>query len=166
MRRWIEVLGHKVSDDGGLAHEWAATKKCMWASFLGNIGSKRARELPVQQKLKLVTRAVQPQFEWKCSRWPYQKTIAIELENLQCQMIARCVKFERLPTETLDQYDRRRKRESRNIVCKHGSWAIRWAERVVNWHNHVLRAEARGFILPQLWRWHDRQWLMQQRPIL
>ncbi len=67
--------------------------------------------------------------------------------------------------ETIDHYDRRRKREARNSVASSGSWAQKWAKRAVEWYEHLQRAQNRNDILGLLVFWHGQDWLQQQRAI-
>jgi hypothetical protein len=67
------------------------------------------------------------------------------------------------PGESLDCFFRRRKRDARDLVEKHGSWAIMWAKRLVAWNDHVLRSARHGCLLGKLVSWHSAQWLQQQR---
>ena len=84
-------------------------------------------------------------------------------QPVQCAMVRHVVKIDRREGESIDHYDRRRKTQCRNMVHEHGSWALKWAKRSVDWEEHVLRAAHRCLILGELWAWHDVKWLQQQR---
>ena len=159
------MLGHVIDDNGGLVGEWSRTSRAMQVAFWKNSGSKTCNSFSSDLKLKLLDRTVLPQIAWKFSIWPWQKSVAIELENLQCLFVARCMAVPRDHCETIDQYDRRRKRLARNATLKHGSWSVLWAKRCHAWWKHVCRAEARKNLLSKLLRWHDASWLREQRAL-
>ena len=49
--------------------------------------------------------------------WPFQKTIAIELDSLQCQMLGKSLTIPRLTGESDDAFYRRRKRIIRETAA-------------------------------------------------
>ncbi len=73
------------------------------------------------------------------------------------------MKLERDPLETIDQYDRRRKRCACNCVVKICSWATLWAKRSVEWHDHLSRKSDTNDVLGLLFKWHNLTWLREQR---
>ena len=81
-----------------------------------------------------------------CSRWPWQKTVALDLDAIQCQMIAKLMKLPRTPEESLDGYCRRRLRSARALACDVGLWSLQWARRVCTWQEHFSRAGMRNHI--------------------
>ena len=81
----LVVLGHV----GSIRHCWQrttlATRKC----FCANAGSLCACELPPALKFKVLARSVGPVFEYRCSRWPLQLTIAV-----QCRILAAILRIQ------------------------------------------------------------------------
>ena len=67
-----------------------------------------------------------------------QKTIAINLDAVQCKMCAGLLNCVRLDNEDIDTYDRRRKREAHNYCSSHSLWSKLWAKRVISWHEHII----------------------------
>ena len=105
-------------------------------------------------------------FAWKLSRWPFQKSVAVALDKLQCRMTLRIVKCIRHVDETIDHYDRRRKREARNLCTEQGTWSNVWCNRVTKWDAHIRRSTAeRGYdhLCSDLLQYHDSRWLLMQR---
>ena len=100
------------------------------------------------------------QFRWRVSRWPFQKTVALSLESVQCSMTASVMRIEKVPFEPDDHFFRRRRREARNTAMKAGSWACVWARRLQKWHAHCLRQNT---VLKSLLEWHDVAWLRERR---
>ena len=96
-----------------------------------------------------------------------QKTIAIDLDAVQCKMCVGLLKCVRLDSEDIDTYDRRRKREARNFCSSQGLWSKIWAKRVISWHEHVIRTCSAPHSYPHnvavLLKYHDNSWLIQQR---
>ena len=98
-----------------------------------------AKHCDVSSKLSLLTRTVTPVLMWRVSRWPWQQTTAIALDRIQNKMISIVLRVPRMPHESGEVYVRR----SRRIVADHvftvGKWSLMWAERVISWHEHVMR---------------------------
>ena len=135
----------------------------LWASFWRNNGNSQLSKLPVYLHFMLLQRAVLGTVMWKLSRWPYQKTVAVLLDGAMCRMAARILPCERKPTEDIDQYCRRRKRQARDFCGKAGFWSTVWAGRVIGWFDHVHRSEARNHMCAKLLRHHDAAWLRSRR---
>ena len=128
----MNVLGHVVQNDSGIRSDWRKTKLGLWKCFWGSCGSRAGRSLGAILKVKLLQRSVLAFFQWKLSRWPFQKTIAIELDALQCQMLAIIMNVHRSRYESVDQYCRRRRREARKLAAQCCFWSAIWAKRVIN----------------------------------
>ena len=111
----------------------------------------------------LLQRSVLSTVMWKMSRWPYQKTVAVSLDAMQCHFATRILPCERLPTEDIDTYDRRRKRQARNFCGKIGFWSSVWIDRIVNWFDHVSRAEGRDHMCYRILQHHGASWLQERR---
>ena len=161
----LSVLGHHVQNDGGLRSDWCLTRNVMWASFWANIGARTVRNLCPVTKAFLLYRAVVCLFLWKISRWPFQTSIAQELDATQCQMLAYILPCEPRLTETIDQFCRRRLRQARNVACQAGLWSLVWARRNIEWENHVLRGVDYGHFCCPLILFHNQHWLSMQRSI-
>ena len=135
----------------------------MWASFWNNAGHSRAQHLPPLARVSLIHKTVQPCFLFKCSRWPFQRTIADELDKTQRSMVEICVPCHILPHEDTNTYIRRRHRQASKICSAAGNWSTVWAERVVSWQEHVARGINYGHPVAGLLRHQDAAWLVAQR---
>ena len=103
-------------------------------------GHKSCSDLQPVQRALLIYRTVFACVLWKISRWPFQKSIAQELDSLQCKMlmfVLPCVPGE---GEDIDVFCRRRARQARNVALKSGMWSIVWCRRVISWSMHLTRA--------------------------
>jgi hypothetical protein len=159
----MNVLGHLIQNDGGIRDDWLHTEAKMWASFWANAGSKRAKQLRPAQKAMLIYRTVLACVLWKVSRWPWQKTIALELDSIQCRMLVFILPCVRSYTEDIDTFCRRQARQARNVANKCGLWSIVWARRVIAWNAHIRRGEMYAHPVPRLLDHHNSVWLMHQR---
>ena len=135
----------------------------MWSSFWRNCCNKSVNKLPGFLKLRLLNRSVVACFAWKISRWPFQKSVAVALDKLQCNMTSRIIKCVRQQDETIDHYDRRRKREARNLCVEDGMWSQLWCRRVINWDRHIRRGSDYKHICLNLLVYRDSLWLQFQR---
>ena len=65
--------------------------------------------------------------------------------------------------ETLDQFYRRRLRQARNVANQAGLWSLAWAQRNIQWQNHVLRGVEYGHFCSPLILFHNNSWLESRR---
>jgi len=165
VKELLNVLGHFIQHDAGIRNDWDITESKMWGSFWANAGNKKCSHLQPTQKALLIYRTVFSTVLWKLSRWPFQKSIAEELDASQCQMLALVLPCVRAQVEDLDTYYRRRARQARNVASKCGMWSISWCDRLVSWHEHLKRAGAYQHPCTKLLKLHDSNWLMFQRSL-
>lgn len=159
----MNVLGHWVSCTNAIRSDWQRTRKHMWASFWNNAGHNRARQLPPLARVSLILKTVQPCFVFKCSRWPFQRSIADELDKTQRTMVEMCVPCHILPDEDINTYIRRRHKQASKICSAAGNWSTVWAGRVISWQSHVARGINYGHPVVGLLRHQDAAWLEAQR---
>ena len=159
----LNILGHIIQYDGGLREDWGNTKTSLWRRYWQTCGSKAYKKLGPIEKAKLLELSVVSSFRWKLSRWPFQKTIAVELDALQCNMFARLISCPKADGESVDHYCRRRMRIARNACQQSGFWSRLWCQRVVNWDDHVKRAGQYKHMCFYLLNYHDSEWLQMQR---
>ena len=125
-------------------------------------GGKRAKTFSVTGKTLLLQRTILSNFLWKVSRWRFQKSIAILLDNTQCKMLSYILPCPVGVGETVDHYCRRRARLSRNVSSECGFWSKLWCHRVGRWDQHVRRGVGYHFC-HDLLLYHASQWLLMQR---
>ena len=65
--------------------------------------------------------------------------------------------------ETLDEWQRRRSRNSGAIARKQGSWSERHLDRPLAWRAHLERAATYDTIPATIWFWRDALWRQDQR---
>jgi hypothetical protein len=159
----LPVLGHEVQDDGGIMREWHHTKAKLWGAYWRNAGSSKIKAASTVWKARLLNQTVVPCFSWKVSRWPWQKTVAIALDALQVNMMAKILCVPRGDGEDIDHYCRRRNRLARDVSLKTGMWSRLWARRMTDWHNHLSRAATRLHFCSRLLQVNDAHWLLLQR---
>ena len=82
------VLGHLIADDCSIKKDWQILRASMWKAFWGNSCSSCLEHDSVQKRIMLLSRAVTSVANFRFSRWPCQKTIALELDNVQVKMTA------------------------------------------------------------------------------
>ena len=161
----LNVLGHHIQNDCGIRTDWHKTRNQMWASFWANLSHRVAYHIEPLSKALLLYRVVACLFLWKVSRWPFQISIAQELDSVQCQMIARIIPCVVQVNESLDHFCRRRLRQARNIASHAGLWSLSWAKRTIDWNEHILRGlEYQHFCAPLI-EFHNFEWLQSQRSI-
>ena len=156
----LNMLGHFVANSGGIRFDWLKVKAKMWGAFYGNSGSNDLHSVNFETKLSLLMRTVFCTVNWKFSRWPFQKSIAVEMDKLQVNMVAMVSRYPKLASEDWVGWIRRKRRFARNILQRIGFWSEAWALRQVNWHEHVERSPG---VLRDLLLYHNSNWLQSMR---
>ena len=157
------VLGHTVQSNGSIRACWTKARTAMWKSYWANPGATAAQNLSVPNKLALMSRVVTPQISFRCSRWPPQRTVAVEVDTLQQKMTASLLRLPRLEGEEADSYVRRRGRAARKQCSHHGLWSQQWFKRVIAWDEHLSRRRNFHTWAAKLRDYRGKTWLMQRR---
>ena len=160
------LLGHILQNNGSIRPCWRNTRSLMWKSFWANPGSKACRALAEGRRMKLLTKAVAPLLDYRCSRWPPQKTIAKEVDGLQRKMVATLQRVPKYPGEDLGDYVRRRGRLAGTSCRASGLWSKRWFTRAASWNAHLERDRNRYTWSARLLHYMDRQWFADRRASL
>ena len=135
----------------------------MWGAFWANCGAAGAQKLPMAFRLRLLLRSVVPIFDFRCSRWPPQATIAKEVDALQRKMMAILLRTTPLPQESFEQFSRRRGRAAGSLCVEVGLWSKRWFQRAITWDAHVRRARNSHLWSASLLDFRGRQFLAERR---
>ena len=157
------VLGHIIESSGSIRPCWSKCRTSMWKSFWANPGSKSARGLSAAYRLSLMNRAVLPQLSFRCSRWPPQRQIAIELDHIQQKMTPTLLRIPRNEGEELDSFVRRRGRAARKCALGQGLWSQHWFGRSVRWDDHLSRPSNFHTWAAKLREYHGKEWLIDRR---
>ena len=107
-------------------------------------------------------RVVQPQLAFRCSRWPPQRQIAMEVDKQQQKMVATMLRLPRLEGEEPENYIRRRGRLARGHCQRMGFWSAKWFARAIAWDQHLARAHDNTWAA-RLRDFRGKEWLMQRR---
>ena len=128
-----------------------------------HISMKAAKHVSVCGRMQLLTRSVQPHLAFRCSRWPPQRQIAIEVDRIHQKMTATMLRLPRLEGEDPDTYVRRRGRAARTLCREQGSWSADWFARAADWDEHLARPRNQNTWSATLRDFRGKDWLMQQR---
>ena len=138
----------------------------MWRSFWANPGSKDGRSLNQGAKLQLLSKAVTPQLDFRCSRWPPQKMVVRELDSVHRKMV---VTIQRVPKQLGEDHRAYAQRRGRiaGMICKiSGRWSGRWFQRALDWNEHLERPRNHRSWASRLLHYHDRAWFIDRRVAL
>ena len=160
------VLGHAIQANGSIRSCWSRARTSMWKAFWANPGAQNANDLPSAARLALLGRAVLPQLDFRCSRWPPQRQIACEVDQLQQKMVASLLRLPRLDGEEAPEYVRRRGRVARRITSANGPWSCKWFRRAVLWDEHLARPQNHHSWPARLREFRGKQWLIDRRASL
>ena len=111
----------------------------------------------------MLTRATVPLLSFRCSRWPPQRQIASEVDQVQQKMVASLMRLPPLPGEEAADYVRRRGRAARKVCTDCGTWSHHWFARSVRWDQHLGRPANFHSWPSQLREYKGKQWLMERR---
>ena len=114
----------------------------------------------IETKLSLLLRTVFCIVNWKFSRWPFCKSIAVEMDNLQTNMVSILSRVPKNDSEDWVGWLRRKRRLARDVCDRIGLWSEAWAKRLIDWDEHLHRD--RG-VLNKLLLYHNSDWLQAQR---
>ena len=135
----------------------------MWRAFWAKPASKEASHLSLDDRIRLLTKTLTPQLDFRCSRWPPQRLIATELDRTQRKMTATLLNVPHLPCEPIEEYVRRRGRISAKVCKDHGLWSTRWFSRATRWDSHLSRDRNIASWAARLRTFRDRDWFIQRR---
>ena len=114
-------------------------------------------------KLQLMGRVVVPQIDYRFSRWPPQRQIALEIDRMQRTMTATllCSRFN--GGESVEDFCRGRNRTCTQICRDHGHWSTRWFESAISWDKHLSRQRNSYCWAARLRSFRDREWCTRRR---
>ena len=161
----MQILGHIIQNNCGLNADWARASASMWKCFWASCGSRSHAKSDSIAKAHCLQRNVVSNFQWRLSRWPFQKGVAVLIDKLQCRMFSYIIKYPRGEHEHVDHFCRRRLRSARNLAGGCGKWSLLWCRRVVAWDAHVKRGRAYNHFAYNLLTFHNDNWLIMQRSL-
>jgi len=159
----LKTLGHLISSCGGIRRSWTACRKAMWVSFWRNNGAKPMRSsiAALSHNTRLLNRVVRPLLSYRASCWPWQPSVAAELDLVQTKMLAMTSLCPKRPDESLDTYFARRVRQAKKQAAEDQLWSAHWRLRFCAWNNHLQRHPSHQATLFLSYR--DEQWLQSKR---
>ena len=157
------VLGHVLQDDGSIRRCWTRARAAMWRAFWANPATRESMHLNLHDRLGLLSKAVTPQLDFRCSRWPPQKQAAAELDNTKRKMTAILLRVSPYPDEAVEDFVRRRGRLSASVCNQQGLWSSHFFHRATKWDLHLSRDRNIQSWPCKLRLFRDRDWFMQRR---
>lgn len=119
----LNVLGHRIAEDGGNRRDWNRTRGRMWGIFWSNVQDKMLDIVSLLSKLRLLDQVVVSQLLFKLACWVPSKTIGIELDGLQTAMISIVLKVPRQLNESDASYHPRKNSLAKELATKTGRWS-------------------------------------------
>ena len=124
------VLGHKLDENAGVRFEWSSLRPRLWGLFWQNAGSAEVRNASFDKKCELLSRTVLSGMAWLFCRWPYQKAMSVEMDNLQGRMMSVLAKVPRESHESVEIWFKKRQKVGAELARKVGLWSSIWCKRV------------------------------------
>ena len=159
----LEVLGHRISYDAGIRTEWRHWRPILWKIFWSNAAHRSTNRLPFDLRALLLSRTVLSAITWLFGRWPLQKSVSAELDQLQSRFLGILSKCRRDAHESLESWFKKRQRVGRALAGKIGFWSDVWRKRVLDWEAHICRSDGRNHVHCKMRKWHDLDWLQDKR---
>ena len=119
--------------------------------------------MPFDLRALLLSRTVLSAITWLFGRWPLQKSVSAELDQLQSRFLGILSKCRRDTHESLDSWFKKRQRVGRALAGKIGFWSDVWRKRVLDWEAHICRSDGRNHVHCKMRKWHDLDWLQDKR---
>ena len=104
-------------------------------------------------------------FRYTAARWPYQRQIAKEIDQVQFRMTAALMRVERNPVEDDAEYFRRRAHLASFEARRQGKWSETWARDVLAIDGHFARNTSGKLWTSKLREWKGLQWLREARAL-
>ena len=157
----MPVLGHLVSADCSIIAEFEAVARTAWRAFWANPASKGASKVGTDKQIRLFNSCVTNSIAHVWSRWPPQKAIEKDLDQLQNNMMSTLVAITRNPYENINSFMCRRGRAAKVLSKKAGLWSVEWKKRAEKWLSHLKRhpESPGGKVLAH----HNIHWLREKR---
>ena len=111
----------------------------------------------------MLNRVVKPILQFRNTRWAWTLAIKDTQDTIQRKMLSSFLKLERLPTEALDVFNRRRLRAVSDLAKQHELWGVDHARRVVAWASHLNRPRNGLSLAAILFKHHDASWIEDRR---
>jgi hypothetical protein len=168
MPDWTKVklmncLGHFISADGSLDAPFNAVRCSLWRGFFAKFKRSKLRFLEDDQIADEVNRHLTPVVAYRFPAWPFQKTLASKLDQLQAKIIAAASAIEVLPDEDQTEFRKRRMRVAHALAEVSGKWSLRWASAVVTWDAHIARNTCGLLWAAALRKVRDARYLQDRR---
>ena len=158
----MRCLGHHLSSNGTISHDFEQTVKSVWASFWKSYGEALKRGSDKAQR-HFMRSSLQSIASFRWSRWPFQKVYAKKLDSLQRHLISCMRPTAPLTNEDASSYFRRRSLASGRVAESWGKWSLHWARDVMKWDAHITRANDKNNWAKPIRDWHAEGWLQAQR---
>ena len=122
--------------------------------------------MSADQRMSLLAKAVAPQLDYRCSRWPPQRVVAQELDCMQRKMVSTVLRTPRHPGEDTADFVKRRGRIAGRKCRSVGQWSQRWFTRAVEWNEYLKRPRNCQTWASKLIHYRNRQWFIERRASL
>lgn len=86
-----------------------------------------------------MNRHLLPIITYRAAAWPYQSTLAAQLDRFQNRLLAMLLHVQFEVRETPAQFFRRRAHRAATICQCNGRWSLAWARQMLNYNGHVQR---------------------------
>ena len=146
--------------NGSTEIPWELLKAKLWKCYYANAGRKGLCCAPFN-RVALLRRSVEPLLMYHIVGWPFTRTRAKQVNSLQMAMLSRFIKLHPVPGEAIADFIARKSMLASKLIKYEQKWAVIWAERTNNWHNHIVRHP--DHLCTNLLSFRPQEWLRGRR---
>ena len=118
---------------------FAQTVRSAWKAFWGNIGKPQFKSFSFKLKKRRIETLVLPILKFRMTRWPWTLTKANSLDQIRRKLYSVVLLLKPHSDESWECFTRRKRRILNFHIPVQKRWSVIWAQRIVQWHQHVLR---------------------------
>ena len=97
----MKALGMILSGNSSATKCFANTLRSIWGAYYANMRHSAVTSSNLDIEQRLLRRAVQPIFGYRCPRWPLSSTLARRLDAVRNVMLAKSMRIAPLPLKTV-----------------------------------------------------------------
>ena len=159
----LGCLGMRISWNGSVRGDLASWKRALLMAVARNTNGLLRVTTDELQKARHIQSFALPLLSYRGARWPCTASVGKFLDAVQRRVVISAHDWPRLPDESLDTWQARRRRAAGAFARRHGLWSQRQRQLAHAWHEHLLREQNLNSMASIALRYHGADWRRQQR---
>lgn len=157
-------MGSSISAKGSASDAISHRLKCAWKAYTGMRPQLQVFGQPLRMRLQLLDAVVLPSLLWGLETLWLCRPERGRIRAFERTVVARCIRFFVRPSETREQFCRRRVRVTTKWirVAMRGQWDQLQRYRFLNYYGHAMRLSDEH-LLGEVSRWRSDAWWREYR---